>query len=98
MECFSSGEVEAIRARGAVADLCGITFAADGSLLSSPDEDTRRIGIHPHALAALPRVVAIAGGSDKHGAIAAILRSGFVDILITDAGSARSVLAGARLD
>jgi DNA-binding transcriptional regulator LsrR (DeoR family) len=65
----------------------------DGTLLSSADLDARRIGILPEQLGAVRRVVAVAGGREKHRAIPAVLRSGLVDVLITDAGSARAALA-----
>ena len=93
MESFDPRETERYLEQGVVADICGIMVRQDGTLLSSADLDARRIGILPKQLGAVRRVVAVAGGREKHRAIPAVLRSGLVDVLITDAGSARAALA-----
>jgi DNA-binding transcriptional regulator LsrR (DeoR family) len=93
MESFDDRETGRYVEQGVVADICGIMVRRDGTLLGSADLDARRIGILPEQLQAVPRVVAVAGGREKHEAIPAVLRSGLVDVLITDAGSARAALA-----
>ncbi len=95
IELFDDREIERFRRRGVSADLCGIMVAADGTLPAPASVDARRIGILPAQLDAVPRVVAVAGGAEKHEAIHAVLRSGLVDVLITDAGSAAALLADA---
>ncbi len=93
MDCFDPREADALLAQGVVADLCGITFAADGALASPDEVGARRIGVLPAQLAAVPTLIAVAGGREKHTAIIALLRSHMVNVLITDTGSARAALA-----
>jgi DNA-binding transcriptional regulator LsrR (DeoR family) len=93
IEAFERREVERFRRQGASADLCGIMVTDDGRVLADSAIEARRIGILPAQLRAIPRVVAIAGGKEKHRAIGAVLRSELVDVLITDAGSASALLA-----
>ncbi len=95
IESFDRGEARSFRELGVCADVCGIMFAADGRLVTDRHMESRRIGILPGQLRAVPRLVAVAGGKEKHRAIGAALRSGLVDVLITDAGSARATLADA---
>ncbi len=89
IECFDQEEVRGLRARGVVADLCGFLLDQDGRVVQSLENE--RIGI---ALSQLQgaTVLVICGGSDKHVALSAILRSGLADILVTDAGSAAHLL------
>jgi DNA-binding transcriptional regulator LsrR (DeoR family) len=74
----------------AVGDLMFHVFAGDGSIVESRVE-SRAIQL---GLAQLEkaRVLAIAGGSGKATAIRGALRTGLVDILVTDEASARDVL------
>ena len=76
---------------GAVADLGGCILAADGSVVHDDALD-RVIAIDAERLRAVGEVIAVAGGEGKSGAIAAALRSGLVDTLVTDSATARSLL------
>ncbi|MBA2385026.1 MAG: transcriptional regulator [Actinobacteria bacterium] len=89
-ECFSAREVAKLRRQGVCADMCGLLFAADGEALRAWADE--RIGIDAPQLEGVRTVVAVAGGVEKREALAAVLRSGVVDVVITDAGSARSLL------
>ncbi len=82
-------EMYELRTRGAVGELLGRFFTADGSLLDTDLHD-RVIAVPPGALRG---VVGVAGGGDKAEAIAAILRSGVLDGLITDEPTARLLVA-----
>jgi len=92
IEAFDPDEASTLRERGVCADLCGIMIEADGKVHVTADVEARRIGILPEQLRALPTVVAVAGGAEKHDAVSAALRSGLVDVLVTDAGTARALL------
>ncbi len=74
---------------GAVGEILGHYFTADGRLLATP--------LHARVLAAplplLRGVVAIAGGAAKDAAILAALRSGVLSGLITDEPTASALLA-----
>lgn len=94
IECFTADELEELRGQGVSADLCGFLFTDEGEVLLQ--SVVSRIGIGLEQLRAAPNVVAVAGGAEKRTAIAAVLRSGIVDMLITDAGSARALLRAAQ--
>jgi DNA-binding transcriptional regulator LsrR (DeoR family) len=57
--------------------------------------DERVIGIDLAHLSRTPRVVAVAGGARKTNAIHAALRSGVVNVLVTDDQVARSIVEAA---
>jgi DNA-binding transcriptional regulator LsrR (DeoR family) len=90
IECFNETELRDLHERGVVADLCGFLFTKEGEVLESLASE--RIGISLEQLHAVETVLAIGGGTEKCEALAAVLRSRMVDILITDAGSAELLL------
>lgn len=81
----------ALLAAGAVGEVCHRFFAADGRPVSSA-LDTRVVGIGSDTLRAIPRRVGLAGGSSKHQAIRAAVLGGWVNVLLTDIGTARVLL------
>ncbi len=83
-----SAELEALFAAGAVGDVCLRYFDADGGLVDAGLGD-RVLGISPAQIRSVPRRIGVAGGSEKREAIAAALRGGWVNLLVTDAGVAR---------
>lgn len=85
-------EQQLLRAAGAVGDVCHRFFAADGSLVRS-GLDQRVVGIDPVTFRAVPRRIGVAGGRRKHQAIRAALLGGWVNVLVTDVGTARVLLA-----
>ena len=80
-------------AAGAVGDLIVHPFDAAGSFVS-PDLAERAIAIGVDELRAVPRVVAVAAGAGKAEAIQGALATGLIHILVTDAPTARAMLAG----
>lgn len=78
-------------AKGAVAEVCSHFLAADGSLIDDPVEE-RLIAVDLDELRAIPTTIAIAQGRDKLAAIAAVLRSGVVDVLLTDVDTAERLV------
>jgi DNA-binding transcriptional regulator LsrR (DeoR family) len=76
---------------GAVGDVCQRYFDAAGNLMRS-DLDDRVVGIDPDTLRKIPRRIGIAGGDGKHAAIRAAVRGGWVNVLLTDAQTAASLL------
>lgn len=73
---------------GAVGDVCNRFFDGAGSLISS-GLDSRTVGIAPEDFRAIPRRVGFAGSTRKHQAIEAALRGGWVNVLVTDLGTAQ---------
>lgn len=70
-----------------VGEVFGNFFAADGSVVKT----IPTVGPTLEELAKLDLVVAVAGGSSKAEAILAVIKHGFVDVLITDQGAAERV-------
>jgi DNA-binding transcriptional regulator LsrR (DeoR family) len=78
-------------AAGAVGDVCQRFFDIEGALLHS-ELDDRIVGIDADTLRAVPRRIGIAGGDSKHGAISAAARGSWINVLITDTGTAAALL------
>ncbi len=84
-------EIEALRARGAVGDICARHYSIDGQVLDV-DINRRIIGISLEDLQQIPCVVGVAGGERKIDTILGALRGGYVNVLITDEEAAAGVL------
>ena len=88
----SMDELEALRAAGAVGDVCLRFFDAHGDLVQSSLNE-RVLGISVDALRAVKRRVGIAGGESKHEAIRAAAAGGWVNVLITDVATAEFLVS-----
>jgi DNA-binding transcriptional regulator LsrR (DeoR family) len=80
-----------LRAKGAIGDICLHFFDAEGRPVRSSLDD-RVVGIELEQLRKVPRIVAVAGGEAKVGAIHAALRGRWVHSLITDLDTAQTLL------
>jgi DNA-binding transcriptional regulator LsrR (DeoR family) len=80
-----------LHAAGAVGDVCQRFFDSAGNLVPS-DLDDRVVGIDADTLRQIPRRIGIAGGESKHTAIHAAVIGGWVNVLITDTGTAAALL------
>lgn len=78
--------------KGAVGDLSGRYFDLQGRPVQT-EVDTRIIGLSWDDLRRIRPVIAVAGGRDKAAPVLGALRSGLVDVLISDERTARTVLA-----
>lgn len=77
--------------RGAVGDICLHYFDKDGvPVLSEVDDPV--IGMELSQVKDCPRVIALAGGQDKSEAIKGALQGGYVNILVIDKETAKSLL------
>jgi DNA-binding transcriptional regulator LsrR (DeoR family) len=85
---------DVLRAAGAVGDVCLRFFDAEGRPVEG-GLDERIIGISPDTFRGIPRRIAVAGGTRKVPAIRGALRGGWITILVTDAATARDLLADA---
>ncbi len=88
---FESVSLQDYLARNAVGVVAGRFIDGHGRPITGP-LDERTIGISLDMLKAIDLRVAIAGGFDKVPAILAALRGGYVNVLITDAATARGIL------
>ncbi len=96
MGCFSVAEMRRLRDRGAVGDILGSFFDADGRAVVDGIGD-RVVAIGRADLEAIDCVVAVCSERDKCDAILGALRSGIVNVLVTNLSTARTVLElGAR--
>ncbi|MGO3147505.1 MAG: sugar-binding transcriptional regulator [Leucobacter sp.] len=77
---------------GAVGDILGIFYDANGEVLDLSLHE-RRIGIGVDELRNIPNVVGIAGGMSKVDAILGALRGEYLDVLVTTEDVARALLA-----
>lgn len=88
---FESVSLQDYLARNAVGVVAGRFIDGHGRPISGPLDD-RTIGISLEMLKNIALRIAVAGGFDKVPAILAALRGGYVNVLITDAATARGIL------
>jgi DNA-binding transcriptional regulator LsrR (DeoR family) len=80
--------------QGVVAEICTTMINTNGQIVSTSLTD-RFISITAEQLAAIPNVIAVAGGPSKRLAVKAALASGLINSLVTDASTARYLLGAA---
>jgi DNA-binding transcriptional regulator LsrR (DeoR family) len=85
-------EQDELRKRGAVGDICLHFFDEHGVAIRAKI-DQRVVGISESALRAVPRRIAVAGGSRKYLAIRAALRGEWLDVLVTDLAVAERLVS-----
>lgn len=86
----AAGELEGLLAAGAVAEIGTTVLDADGRALDLLAD--RLIGITAEQIRAAGTRIALGGGPEKHEAVVAVLRSGLIDVLVTDVGAAEHAL------
>jgi DNA-binding transcriptional regulator LsrR (DeoR family) len=90
----SPEEMESLRGSSAVGDVCLRFYDQDGGLVPS-SLNGRVVGISVDELRAVPRKVGVAGGARKRRAIRAAALGGWIDVLITDVGTAEYLVDAA---
>ncbi|MFS2225756.1 sugar-binding transcriptional regulator [Pantoea sp. B65] len=90
---FITGEqVATLQAQHVVAEMLGHFIGEDGERVSCElDQRLTSVPLTPHSAC---NIIAFCGGKEKHRAIAAALKGGWINGLVTDEASARAVLAG----
>lgn len=88
---FSSRELADVTEAGGVGDISLRFFDSDGKTVKTPLDD-RVIGMTLEELAKVDRVMALAGGQAKTEAIRGALRTGVIDLLITDKFTAERLI------
>lgn len=81
-----------LEGEGAVAEVCGLFLAADGSIVGRALA-ARAMAISADEMRAVPDVLAAAGGAGKAEAVLAFTRSGLCSRLVTDHVVAEALLA-----
>jgi lsr operon transcriptional repressor len=90
---ISEGEQLMYARRGAVGDILGYFMRPDGRLAEAMPIHEELIAVSPEELAAIPMVLGVAGGPEKAEAILAALEGARINALVTEEGTARSILA-----
>lgn len=88
---LSPEEAADLASQGPVGDICGRFYDLGGHPLGLPTSE-RVIGISLELLAAIPRVLGIAGGAEKAPGVTGALRTGALDGIVLDEDLARAVL------
>lgn len=88
---FDAADSGRLHRTGIVGDVLGFLLDKDGQVADVP-ENSRVIALHPANTKDVGTMVGVAGGRSKALAIAASLRGGYFDTLVTDAPTARDVL------
>ena len=88
---ITAEEMNTMQAKGAVGDMGGQVFTADGRLFDH-GWNQRVIGLHLDEMKRIPLTIAVAAGLPKAAAILGALRTGAVGVLCTDDETARAVI------
>ena len=88
---FSPEELDHLKERGAVGDVCLRFFDANGEAVES-SLDERVIGMTLQQLKNVRRTVGIAGGARKFNAIRGAILGGWINVLITDQQTAERLV------
>ena len=88
---FSPRELTEIEQAGGIGQIGLRFFDANGGFVKTPLDD-RVVGVTLEELAQIDRVVALAGGKSKTEAIRGALRTGVIDLLITDKYTAKRLV------
>ncbi|MCW6508879.1 sugar-binding transcriptional regulator [Lichenifustis flavocetrariae] len=84
-------DLATLRRKGAVGDVLG-RFIDPHGVIVDPALDARTIGLAPAACRDKPYAIAVAAGASKHAAVRAALRAGYMNVLVTDEGTAAFLL------
>ncbi|MBP0981204.1 MAG: sugar-binding transcriptional regulator [Oscillospiraceae bacterium] len=88
---FSENDFVYLRMQGAVGDVLSRFVDKEGKPIDTPMLG-HLVGTSLEELKALKNVIGVAGGPDKVDAIRAVLRGGYLDVLITDEDTAEALL------
>ncbi|MET1063869.1 MAG: sugar-binding transcriptional regulator [Arthrobacter sp.] len=88
---LSAAEIQVLTRRGAVGDMLGRFYDADGMVIDM-EIYSRTIGTDLSQLKAMRNVIAMAGGQQKVAAIKGALRGRYINILVTDDATARTLM------
>jgi DNA-binding transcriptional regulator LsrR (DeoR family) len=88
---LTDGERAAFRAQNPVGDICCRFFDADGRPITGVVHD-RVLAVELDDLRSISTVVGVVTGAEKTPAVLAALRTGIIDVLITDAALAHSLV------
>ena len=88
---FSENDFTYLRMRGAMGDVLSNFIDVNGEPVEMPKHE-QLVGTSIEQLKKLKNVIGVAGGASKVDAIRAVLRGGYLDVLITDEDTAEALL------
>lgn len=94
---LSDDDAQALRAQGAVGDICAVQLDVHGQQIKTP-LNKRIIGIEPETLRIVPVRIGIASGDCKGAPIIAAIRSGMINALVIDEAAALAALRVANAE
>lgn len=94
--CIDAREIDYLQDKGAVGDILGRFVDRRGAIVD-PALDARTIGLPLEHLRGLERVIGVTSGPEKHAVTLAALRAGYINILVTDQGTAQHALDNAHV-
>ncbi len=89
---ISQGEQLMIGRKGAVGDILGYFFDVKGDVVTDIKIHNELIGLPLSSLKTIPVRVGVAGGENKAEAIAAAMKGGYINALVTDQDTAAAIL------
>lgn len=89
---YNEEMLQLLAERGAVGDICLHYYDESGNPVLSHEEDPV-IGMELEQARACQHVIALAGGVEKTKAIRGALKGNYIDVLVTDFATARSLIA-----
>ncbi|MCP4166950.1 MAG: sugar-binding transcriptional regulator [Chloroflexi bacterium] len=92
---YDEATVLHLRPQGAVGDVLGHFFDGEGKPVVT-ELDERLIALSLDQLAAIPTVIAIAGGADKVRAIFGAIRGGYINVFVSDTATAQALLRASQ--
>ncbi|OAT75882.1 transcriptional regulator LsrR [Mangrovibacter phragmitis] len=89
---ITEGEQLMIGRKGAVGDILGYFFDAQGQIVPDMRIHKELIGLSLDALTTIPLVIGVAGGIEKAEAVLAAMKGGYINALVTDQNTAAEIL------
>ncbi|NBI13961.1 transcriptional regulator LsrR [[Haemophilus] felis] len=90
---LNTTQLDQFRKLGAVGDILGYFFKQDGTLQTEMAIHQELISVSLDNLKRIPTVIGVAGGEDKVDAILAALQGKYINSLVTEEKTARTILA-----
>ena len=90
---LTADDLRLLEANGAVGDIALRYIDAQGETVSLDRLNQRIIGLSLDTIRCIPTVIGVGGGTVKHEVVKAALKSGLLDVLVTDRDTAEAVLS-----
>lgn len=91
---ITKGEQLMIGRKGAVGDILGYFFDGEGQVIPDMKIHDELIGLTLNTLKTIPTVIGVAGDVNKAEAIAAAMKGGYINALVTDQETAAAIVSG----